>query len=221
MTIAASTIIARAGILLQDTVNARWTISELVGWLNDGQRELVLLRPEACMQDTTMQLTAGQTHQTIPSPAIRLLDIPRNMGADGLTPGGAIQMIERIVLDTQVPTWHSQTGAAVNRYTFDSRNPKNFFVWPAPASTLYINVIYSVAPTDVTTDGTTVTGNLSMDDIYGNAILDYVLYRAYSKDAEYAGNAEKAVAYYSAFSNALGVRAKVDDQESPANNKAK
>ena len=37
---------------------------------------------------------------------------------------------------------------------------------------------------------------------------DYVLYRAYTKDSEYAGNAARAQAHYAAFANALGVEIK-------------
>jgi hypothetical protein len=53
-----------------------------------------------------------------------------------------------------------------------------------------------------------VSGNISLPDIYGNALGDYVLYRAYTKDSEYAGNAQRAVAHYTAFANALGIEIK-------------
>ena len=35
-----------------------------------------------------------------------------------------------------------------------------------------------------------------------------MLYRAYTKDSEYAGNAARAQAHYGAFANALGVEVK-------------
>jgi hypothetical protein len=34
-------------------------------------------------------------------------------------------------------------------------------------------------------------------------LADYILYRAYTKDSEYAGNAQRAVAHYGAFKDAL------------------
>ena len=46
---------------------------------------------------------------------------------------------------------------------------------------------------------TAVTGDLGVPDIYANAVQDYVLYRAYTKDSEYAGNAARAQAHYAAF----------------------
>ena len=55
---------------------------------------------------------------------------------------------------------------------------------------------------------TAVTGNISLPDIYGNVLQDYILYRAYTKDSEYAGNAQRAQAHYAAFANALGIEIK-------------
>jgi hypothetical protein len=37
-----------------------------------------------------------------------------------------------------------------------------------------------------------------------------MLYRAYSKDAEYAGNANRAQSHMMAFASSLGVKSKID-----------
>jgi hypothetical protein len=37
-----------------------------------------------------------------------------------------------------------------------------------------------------------------------------MLYRAYSKDTDYAGNVQRATAHYQAFATALGVKTKID-----------
>jgi DUF971 family protein len=47
---------------------------------------------------------------------------------------------------------------------------------------------------------------IDIQDIYTSPILDYVLYRAYSKDASFAGSAQRAAAHYSQFANALGAK---------------
>jgi hypothetical protein len=46
-------------------------------------------------------------------------------------------------------------------------------------------------------------------------LIDYVLYRAASKDAEFAGSAAKAQAHYEAFQGALGVEASATAVASP------
>lgn len=73
--------------------------------------------------------------------------------------------------------------------------------------------MYAAYPTDIAepADGalyTAVTGDISLPDIYGNVLQDYVLYRAYTKDSEYAGNGQRAQAHYAAFANALGIEIK-------------
>ncbi|MDO8310527.1 MAG: hypothetical protein Q7T25_01160, partial [Sideroxyarcus sp.] len=110
MTISIASLLLRAGDLLQDVTNIRWTQDELLRWLNDGQRAIVLERPEATAVNTSVLLVAG-TKQTLPALGLRLLDLPRNMGVGGSTPGRAIRLVQREVLDAQLPDWHSMTAS--------------------------------------------------------------------------------------------------------------
>lgn len=43
---------------------------------------------------------------------------------------------------------------------------------------------------------------------FAGPLIDYVLYRMFSKDSEYAGNAARAQAHYTAFANSLGMEIK-------------
>jgi len=217
-TILASDIVNRARKIIQDDTGIRWPDAECLDWLNDGQREIVLLRPEANVVNATVALIAG-TKQTIPATGIQLLDIVRNMvGAGMLTPGRVIRLVDREVLDSTIPAWHSDAAAAngeVQHYIFDGRDPKTFYVYPqAPAVPNGLEIVYSASPTDVAT----VAGAIAIDDIYANALLDYILYRSYSKDAEFSGNAQRAVGHYSAFGNSLGLKLKADISVNPNNN---
>jgi branched-subunit amino acid ABC-type transport system permease component len=51
--------------------------------------------------------------------------------------------------------------------------------------------------------------------VYANCILDYVLYRSYQKDSEFAGNAQRAMMHYQSFANALGVKTQADGATTP------
>ena len=62
----------------------------------------------------------------------------------------------------------------------------------------------------------TDTTVLSVDDVYANAILDYVLYRSYQKDSEYAGNSQRAIMHYQGFTNSLGIKTQADIAVTPA-----
>lgn len=214
-------ILNNASTILNDVANVRWPIAELQGWLNSGQREIVLLRPDASVTNASITLTANSTKQSIPTGGIRLLDVVRNMGVDGATPGNAIRLISRQVLDSLQPTWHSDAGqASIDHFMEDPRDPKHFYVYPRPHATIVVQVevLYSVEPADCTYNASTnPTAVISLDDVYTNPLLDYILYRAYAKDATFAASAAKSVAYYQAFAASLGVKTKVDAAVTPGN----
>ncbi|HDK8696501.1 TPA: hypothetical protein PVA50_004840, partial [Aeromonas hydrophila] len=48
------------------------------------------------------------------------------------------------------------------------------------------------------------------DDIYINPIIDFMLYRCFSKDAEYAANSNRAAGHYNAFLQQLGEKTQAD-----------
>jgi hypothetical protein len=205
MTIAAQSIIRRVVETMQDNTSVRWPIAELVRYLNDGQREVVLYRPDSMVTNATVTL-AGGAKQALPTNGSKLIDVIRNTSGTKRS----VRMTVRNILDTQSPNWYNLTGVTeVLHYMYDPRDPKVFYVYPPAASSgASVEIVYSAYPTDITepADGVTyssVTGNISLPDIYGNVLADYILYRAYTKDSEYAGNAQRAQAHYGAFQAAL------------------
>lgn len=210
MAITAQSIVRRVVETLQDNTSVRWPVNELVRYLNDGQREIVLYRPDAMVTNAAVALAAG-SKQSLPANGAKLIEVVRNTSGTKRS----VRLVNREILDSQSPNWHNLTGATeILHFMYDPRDPKVFYVYPpAAASGASLDVVYAALPTDVTepADGalyTAVTGNISVPDIYGNVIQDYILYRAYSKDSEYAGNASRAQAHYGAFANALGIEMK-------------
>jgi len=212
MTISAKSIIHRATDILQDQTSVRWPVSELVRWLNDAQRAVVKARPDAMNTTATMTLVAGSRQDldsaSLTSPPAKLIEITRNLAASSTKQ--AVRMVDRHILDAQTPGWHNLTGSVnIVHYMFDPRDPKTFYVYPPATSAAQLEVMYSAYPTDITEPGdgaiwSAVTGDLSLPDIYADDVLNLVLYRAYSKDAEYAGNAERAAAYLNLVTASLG-----------------
>jgi len=195
-------LLNRASTLLQDPTNIRWPQAELVDWLNDGQREIAAFKPNAFVKNESFTLAAG-SKQVLPAAGISLVDVPRNSN------GNAIRVVSREILDAQIPDWHTKTGTAVKHYTYTAHDPKTFYVYPA-VSGGSVDIIYVSAPTDAS-----IGGNITLDDIYAAALLNYVMYRAYSKDAEYAQNPALAKAYYDAFQAQLGGKATAEGVSNP------
>lgn len=213
MTTTVQSVLDRVQQTLQDTAGIRWSeTNELVKWVNDAQREIALLKPDATSTNTTVTLVDG-TKQTIPSDGNRLLRVIRNMSAASSGNGGrAIRLVARDVLDTQTPTWHDPdvTGdaahaAVVKNYVYDEQDPKNYYVFPGVTGDAYIEIVYSKNPATVT-----ASDDLGVDDIYANAVMNYALYMAYMKESEVAANAQRASSHYNLFTQAIAGKAQVD-----------
>jgi len=196
----ASTILDKVQTILQDTTGLQWSSDELLGYLSDGQREVLIYKPNSYVVNAAIQLVSG-TKQTLPDDGIQLIDIVRNMGSDGKTPGRVVRIATREVLDAAVPTWHSATANAVCRhYLYNPLNPKQFYVYPPQPSTGmgYVEIVYTATPADLLSDVETI----ALDDVYQNQLIDYVLYRAYSKQSD-GGDVTLAAAHYTAFTTSL------------------
>ena len=209
MAISGSDILSRVRDTLQDTTSVRWTDAELLRYINDGQREVVNMKPDASALTANVQLSTG-TLQTIPSNGLRLIKITRNMSsaASDATGKRAIRIVDVDVINSLEPDWNDPTvtgdathGAVVKHYIFDPDDPKKYYVYPGVSGNAYVEVCYSKTPDDLSS----TSSNLDIDDVYINAIVNYVIYRAYQKDAEYAGNAQRAGTHYQLFTNSLAV----------------
>ena len=208
MAIPANSIIRRVVETLQDPTSIRWPVPELVRYLNDGQREVKLHRPDTVRQTGDIALVPG-SRQKLPANADKLIEIWHNKASKR-----AVQMVDRRILDDQTPGWHALPGSAdILHYTYDPRVPTEFFVYPPASGGSSLVGAFSVNPTDIAepADGslyTAVVGDVAVIDALANCLQDYILYRAYTKDSEYAGNGARAQGHYAAFANALGIEVK-------------
>ena len=205
-------VVTRVAQLLQDTTHIRWPLAEKLQYITDAAREVCFFKPDACVKTSVVSLVAG-TKQGIPADGTTLIDIVSNMGVGGATPGSAPRAVTREILDAQMPNWHaSPPGAEVKHYTFDPQNQKVFYVYPPQPSsgTGSLEVVYAAEPTEAVEGG-----SLGLDSTWVPAVVNYTLYRCYSKDAEYAANANLAVAYYQAFNAQLVGRGNAEGAADP------
>ena len=217
-------VISRVEAILQDT-NIRWPRVELQKWLNESYLSIVLLRPDAnavcatftCAAGTKQDLTASSGG--FPS-ALRLLDITRNVLSSSNKK--VVRVVARSVLDDQRPSWHSEAQSVnIQHYTYDPRQPKQFYVYPPATNAAELEVVYADAPgshslteAQLDPDGSHAEV-IKLDDIYLSPITDWILYRAYSKDAEYGANEQRAAAAFQTFNAAIGTKTQVDAAVSP------
>ena len=197
MALTAANVITRAQDLLQDATGVRWTEAELLRYLNDGRRETCVIRPDLYAISSVQTLAAG-TKQSVPSDGSRFMDALRNVNADN-TPGRAVRVIEREILDAQVPNWHSARTGVIRHFMFDERTPSIYLVYPPATAGQKLEIFYAQTPTDITNTATELTN----ENIYAHALVDYILFRSFSKDGEFAGNSERAALHFRQFAALL------------------
>jgi hypothetical protein len=181
-TIDAVSILNEAAIVLNDTSNGRWSLSELLQYLNDAQLKAVILEPKVNPVRTTVQLQPGIT-QVLPQDGILLLDVFWNMGSDGATQGQAITVTNIDVMRKRVPNWTTDTPSGiVNTYMYDDKDPIHYSVWPPqPNPAWWIEINYSGQPAAI--PDYNIGTKITVDDYWRNALLNFVLHRAFAKDA--------------------------------------
>jgi len=207
MTTSAQSIVKRAATILKDETAIRWPADELVGWLIDFERALAEYRPDAFATVEPVALLGG-VQQVLPTTCARLIDIPSNTAGTM----AAISKADRAELDAVEPGWRAGAQvAAIQHYMHDTRTPLLFEVYPPAILGTQVNVEFSKYPAALTvpaagSDYTAVTGDLHAPDRYADAALDYVLYRAFSKDSELTVNAARAQTHYQAFAMSMGIK---------------
>jgi hypothetical protein len=229
-------VIWRISVILQDVAPQfqRWPEKELVHWLNDAQVAITKFMPSACARRDVVKLKPG-TRQSIESIAAAdckpgdgstpgaaivgtlLLDVTRNMGSDGLTPGNSIRPVPREIMDTQTPNWHTVAGTSISSYMFDPRNPRYFYVTPGVHATtpVWAEIDYTAQPIAIPNTGSAgselylETGGsttvISIADEFVDDLVNYVVARSYNKASEY-GDPNKATAYTNLFTNSLNAK---------------
>jgi len=198
----ANDYILDAAELYGDTDYDRVDEDSWIKYLNAAIRTLILVRPDAGATTENVQLTAGVI-QTIPTAALRLLDITRNMGADGATAGKIITPSERKHIDYSNLLWPAATGdTAVDNFSYDKENPGIFYVTPPvhQSTAVYVEMVTSQLPTAVTATG----DDPGVNDIFFEPIVQYMLYKAFVADDE-GVEFQKAITYMQNFFNLLQV----------------
>ena len=208
MTIAAQEIIRRVTDTLYDVTSVKWPVDRLVRYFNDGQRDIVTHRPDAMNTAVNHALVLGHK-QTLPAGGEKLIRVLANTTGNKR----AVTQVKADLLNNQVFNWRSITPTVeILHWMYDPVEPKAFDVYPPAAVGANLELEYAAVPTDITPPAagslyTAVTGNMSVGDLFGNALQDYILYRCHAENTQQAQPA-RAQSHYATYLNALGVELK-------------
>lgn len=206
MPIPVKTILDQARHTLVDADKVYWLESELIGWYNAAVLAVIAARPDAHAKQVVINTIQG-TLQTLPSDALRLIRVIRNESA-GKRP---ITDIAMDLLDRSRPDWHSDSAPAeiAQHYVYDPRDPRNYYLYPAMSAGKTVRLSYSYVPPSVTEE-TLAGAIMPIDDVYFNSVLDFMLWRGFSKDGAFVQNG-RARTHLVSFNEALGIKMQADD----------
>lgn len=185
------------------TDGTRITESDWIDYINQAVLQILLIRPDANAVLQSVLLVEG-TKQTIPDDGHVFIDIIRNMGEFGVTPGIVVVGADRASLDRFDPNWHTNDFAvAIKNYMFDKRFPRRFYVSPPVSDTtpVYVELAYCQMPDKIELS----SENLPLTDPYYTPIKDWALNLAFSMDMDSHMNSILADKYQEMFYKELQV----------------
>lgn len=192
-----SDILRRFRNIMMDAKAVRWSEQEAIDWLNDAASEIVQRRPASRAITEQVPLVAG-TYQIASDGAAQVLDVIRNIEASG-RPGLPIRIADRQQIDDADPMWHSRRPAPTRHYMVDERSPTSFYVYPPAADGAIVEMLVSKPPPQVSSSEEV----LDLRPEFISAILNWMMYRAHTKDSEYS-QGQVAALHYQAFTDAIG-----------------
>lgn len=222
---------------------SRWPEHELVIYANYGQMAIAKYLPQAGSRSDAIKLVAGTKQDltkilaanikpgngstAVDTYGISLLDVPRNMGADGLTPGRVVRIVDRRTKDDNDPDWHTKTGPVIREIVYDKNLPKIFFTVPGVPATpdVWVEAQWLAEPTRIPAGGEpnaelykydgASTALLGIQDQFVEDLHNYVVAVALLKGSKNNQNVPKAQLHGAMFTSSINAQASIVSGTSP------
>ena len=186
-------IITIARDILTDTETdpdtQRQTDAELLRYVNDGIKEISRLQPELFIRLGDVTCNTGEVEVRVPySEAQAIVDVL------AVHDGAAVLPADMASMDAFLPTWRVASQGAAQNWMRKPNDPLRFFIYPPAPVGQVLDVMWIELPTELAI-GDIIT---EIPDTMQPALVDYVVYRAESKDDEHV-NSQRAAQHYAAF----------------------
>ena len=174
-------------------------------------------------EDGQRSLRVG-TRQTIPDGGYVFISAIRNLermgdGAEAtLIPKRAATPTDQENLDQADPEWHARIVISaedgetiinvIQNFVYDIRNRAVFYNYPyvldgdpdadTPVPHCYLEIVYATVPDEIEEGG-----DITIDDVYEPALVNYMLHRACGKDPATTEDVQKSMGYLSNFTTLI------------------
>ncbi len=208
----ASVLVDEVATILNDMQigyeHTRWPVPELLGYLSEAINAVVQAKPSLFSTVVQLSLAPGST-QRLPDEYSKLIDIHFNINSDGSEGPNVLPGVYALQQAFQKPNCPSD--ALVEVYSAYPGSDRFYWVDPPiPRGMTYIPMVEALvmlAPTPITSANQPVLFPGGSTQLYQGALVDWMLYRCFSKDMESATSAQNAQEHFKAFQTYLGMSA--------------
>lgn len=214
----ASVILDEVGEILNDMEagheHVRWPVSELLQYLTEATAAIAQGKPSAFVLVDRISLAPGST-QRLPDQFCKLINVNFNINRDGSAGANVLPGVYELQQAFQKLFRCSYDGVIQSYAPFPGTD-RYFMVTPAvPEGLTYtpqIEAVVMLTLQAITSASQPVYMPGSDPQLYQGALVDWTLYRAYSKDQEATTSLERSQAHLKAFQAYLGVAAMMGQQ---------
>ncbi|UJZ96343.1 hypothetical protein IHC87_17395 [Photobacterium damselae subsp. damselae] len=178
-------IVTRVAKELIDTHMVRWQREDLIAYLADGVSAIAAKRP-ALFSHRVVSLMVDHSPVRLPDDAFLLLSVDSVDGA-------AVQYVLMDKLNQINPYWRQEKGIP-SCWTRHDNEVLNFWLYPNPIDPVSLSFQYAKTPV-ITVD----TERVELPTLFFGALVDFMLYRAFSRDSENPSEAAKAQFHFQSF----------------------
>lgn len=171
MALLASTIIdSLRQTLIDPAPGATWDDARYLALINEAERAIIAVRPDAYPVRGTLALAAG-TKQTLPAGGLCLMDVYANTAS-----GRRATLVNRELQDAAAVFFPAATPEKdVQHYMPDARDPTRFDVVPPNDGTGSVEILYGAVPVPIAN----VSSAINLPDTFERPIIAFVLSRCY------------------------------------------
>ena len=186
-------VITEVRSILQDADTPyRYSDTDLLGFVNQTIKRMVVLRPDLFGVIGDIPTTAGSAVQSLPSDALRLIDIFQVKG------GNAVTEVDRETMARYAPDWMNATAGSPVNFMRHIKNSERFFLYPPPTAGTVLVGEYAQVPADYALTDTITTPS----GAFFPTIIDGTVWLAESIEDE-AINSKRAEFFLQLFTSQL------------------